>query len=82
MATPKSAPGGGRFSAFGSTTVGNGALTYNDLCILSRDYSTTIGNDSWDNGHTSDLCSRGKRLDEEPLTLVQRAQRTGGSSNG
>ncbi len=44
--------------------------------------STTIGNDSWDNAHTSDWSSMDERLGKELSTLVQRAQRTNGSSDG
>jgi hypothetical protein len=44
MATPKLAPGGGRFFAFGSTIVRNDASICNDLCILGEDCSTTVGN--------------------------------------
>ncbi len=61
------------FYASNSTTIGNGALTYNDLCALSDDCSTIVGSGSWDNAHTFDLSNRGKRLDVEPSTLVQRA---------
>ncbi len=74
--------GGGRFFASGSTTAGNGTSACSNACAPGMDYSTAVGNDSWDNAHTSDLSSRGKRLGEEPSTLVQRAQRTGGSSGG
>jgi hypothetical protein len=37
---------------------------------------------SWDNTHTSDLSSKGERLDGKPSTLVQHAQRMGGRSDG
>jgi hypothetical protein len=40
MATHESALGGGKYSAFGSTVIGNGALAYNDPCAPWRDYST------------------------------------------
>ncbi len=70
MATPESALGGGKFSASNSTIVGNDVLAYNDLCALSGDYSIAVRNSSWDNAHTSDPTSKGKRLGEEPNTLV------------
>ncbi len=82
MPTPELAPRGGRFSAFASTIAGNGALACNNLCALGGDCSTTAGNGSWDNTHTSDSSSRGKRLGGKPSTLVQHAQLTGGSSDG
>jgi len=82
MAILELAPRGGRFSTFGSITVGNGASIYNDPCAPSGDYLTTARNSSWDNTHTSDPSSRGKRLGGKPSTLVQHAQRTGGSSDG
>jgi hypothetical protein len=62
MATPKSALGGGRFSAFGSTTARNDASTCSDPCILGEDCSTATRNSSWDNAHTSNPSSKGKRL--------------------
>jgi len=46
MATPESAPGGGRFSASDSTTVGNDALACSDSCAPIRDCSIVVGNDS------------------------------------
>jgi hypothetical protein len=46
MVTPELAPKGGRFSACGSTTVGNGASTCNNPCAPGGDCSTTIGNGS------------------------------------
>ncbi len=58
MATPKSAPGSGRFSAFGSITARNNILACNNPCTPSGDYSTAIGNSSWINAHTSDLSSK------------------------
>jgi hypothetical protein len=82
MATPESAPRGGRFSTSGSTTVGNGALICNDLCVRGEDCSTIVGNGSWDNAHTSDPSSKGKRSGGKPSTLVQHRQCTGGSSGG
>ncbi len=82
MAIPKSAPRGGKFSTSSSTTARNGTLACNDPCTISGDYSTTIGNGSWDNAHTSDLSSRGKRLGGEPNVLVLHAQCTSGNSNG
>jgi hypothetical protein len=44
MAILESTPKGGKFSIFGSTTVGNDASTCNDLCTPSGDYSTTAKN--------------------------------------
>jgi len=38
MATPESAPRGGRFSASGSITAGNETSTCNDPCVPGRDY--------------------------------------------
>jgi hypothetical protein len=78
----ESAPVGGRFSAFGSTTTRNGTSAYNGPCALGGDYLTTAGNGYWDNAHTFDPSSRGKRLGEEPSTLVQHAQHTNGSIDG
>jgi len=46
MATPKSAPGGGRFSTSGSTIVGNDALICNDPCAPIGDCSIIAGNGS------------------------------------
>jgi hypothetical protein len=46
MAIQESAPGGGRFFAFGSTTAGNGTLACSDPCAPGRDCSTTAGNSS------------------------------------
>jgi hypothetical protein len=43
MATLESTLGGGRLSAFGSTTVGNGASSYNDSCVPGEHCSTTLG---------------------------------------
>ncbi len=74
----ESTPGGGRFSTFGSTIIGNDASTCNNLCTLGEDCSTAVGNDSWDNAHTSDLSSRGERSGIETSVLVQHTQRTGG----
>jgi len=37
MATPKSTPKGGRFSASDSITIGNGASAYNNPCALGGD---------------------------------------------
>jgi hypothetical protein len=79
MVNPESGPRGGKFSAFGSTTVGNSTSTYSDPCTPCGDYSIATKNGSWDNAHTSDLSSRGKRLGGEPSTLVQHAQRMGGN---
>jgi hypothetical protein len=44
MATLKSAPGGGRFFASGSTTAGNGTSACNDLCTPGGDYSIAVRN--------------------------------------
>jgi hypothetical protein len=46
MAIQELAPGGGRFSASNSIVIGNDVSVYNDPCIPSEDYSTTIGNGS------------------------------------
>jgi hypothetical protein len=82
MATPKSAPRGGKFSVFGSTTIGKGASTWNNPCTLGKDCSTAVRNSSWDNAHTFDPFSKGKRLGKKPSTLVQHAQHIGGSLGG
>jgi hypothetical protein len=82
MATLELAPRGGKFFVFDSTTIGNDTSACNNPCALGGDCSTATGNGSWDNTHTSNPFSRGKRLGEEPSTLVQRAQRTNGSSDG
>jgi hypothetical protein len=82
MVTQESTPGGGRFSTSISTTTKNGASVYSDPCAPSGDYSTAVGNNSWDNAHTSKPSSRGERLGGELSTLVQLAQLTGGSSDG
>jgi hypothetical protein len=58
MATQESAPGGGKFFASSSTIAGNGASVCNDPCALGEDYSTVVGNGSWDNAHTSNPSSR------------------------
>jgi len=70
MAIPKSAPKGGRFFASSSIIIGNNTSTCNNLCAPYGDCSTATGNSSWDNAHTSDSFSRGKRLGEKPTTLV------------
>ncbi len=70
------------FFTFGSTIVRNGASTFSDPCISDEDYSTIVGNGSWDNAHTSNPSSRGERLGGEPNTLVKRAQHTSWSSDG
>jgi hypothetical protein len=82
MATQESAPRGGKFSAFGSTTAGNGALAYSGPCIGGGDCSTAVTNASWDNAYTFDPFSMGERLGGEPSILVQRTQCTSGSSDG
>jgi hypothetical protein len=82
MVTQESALGGDRFSAFNSTVIGNGASAYNNSCAPDGDCSTAAGNNFWDNAHTFDSSNRGERLGGEPNTLMQRAQRAGGSSNG
>jgi hypothetical protein len=46
MATQESTPSGGRFFAFGSTVVGNGASTCNNPCAPSENCSTVARNDS------------------------------------
>jgi hypothetical protein len=46
MVIQESALGGGRFSASGSTIVGNDALACNGPCVIGGDYSTAIGNGS------------------------------------
>jgi len=80
MATPESTLGGGKFFTSDSTIVRNDVLACNDLCAPIEDYSIVAGNGSWNNTHTSNSSNRGKRLGKEQSTLVQRAQRTGGSS--
>ncbi len=82
MATQESAPGGGRFFVFGSIATRNSASACSDPCAPGRDYSSAIGNGSQDNAHTSDSSRRRERLGGEFNILVQRGQRTGGSSNG
>jgi hypothetical protein len=82
MVILKSAPRGGKFSTSSSTIVGNGALICNNLCVPGGDCLTVVGNSSYDNSHTSNSSNKGKRLGGKPSTLVQRAQRTGGSSIG
>jgi hypothetical protein len=54
LAAQELAPGGGWFFASGSKTIGNGASACSDSCVLGRNYSTTVGNDSWDNAYTFD----------------------------
>jgi hypothetical protein len=71
--------GGGRFFASSSTIAGNSASICNNPCAPGGDYSTAVGNGSWDNTHTSDSSNRGKKLGREPNTLVQCTQRTNGS---
>jgi hypothetical protein len=70
MATQESAPRGGKFSASGSTVVGNGASACSDPCAPSKDYSTAVGNGSWNNAHTSDPSSKGERSGRKPSALV------------
>jgi hypothetical protein len=82
MVAPESASGDARFSASSSTTAGNDTSTCNNPCSLGGDCSTTARNGSWDNAHTSDPSSKGKRLGGELSTLVQHAQCTGGSLDG
>jgi hypothetical protein len=82
MATQELIPKGGRFFASDSTVAGNGSSACSDLCAPSGDCSTVVGNGSWDNTHKSDPFNKGERLGGEPNTLVQCAQRTGGSSYG
>jgi len=73
MATPESTLKGGRFSTFGSITARNSTSACNDPCTPGEDCSTATGNNSWDNAHTSDPSSKGKKLGKEPNTLVQHA---------
>ncbi len=61
MATQESAPGGGRFFAFGLIVAGNNALICSDSCALGEDCLIAVGNGSWGNAHTSDLSSKGER---------------------
>jgi hypothetical protein len=82
MAIQELAPRGGKFLASGSIVVGNDTFACSNPCIPGEDGSTTAGNNSYDNAHTSDPSSRGERLGREPCTLVQCAQRIGGNSNG
>ncbi len=70
------------FFAFDSTGIGNDVSTCCDLCVLGGDCSTVDKNNSQDNAHTFDLSSRGEKLGEQPITLVQCAQRTSGSLDG
>jgi hypothetical protein len=49
MAIQELAPGSGRFSASDSSVAGNGASACNDPCAPGEDYSTAVGNGSWDN---------------------------------
>jgi hypothetical protein len=72
MATQESAQGGDKF--FISNPTG--------LCVVGEDCLIAVGNGSWDNTRTFDPSNKGERLGEEPNTLVQHAQYTGGSSNG
>jgi len=44
MAIPESTPGGGRYFAFDSTTIGNGTSACNDLCAPVRDCLIVTGN--------------------------------------
>jgi hypothetical protein len=60
MVIQELALGGGRFSASGSTAVGNNASACNDPCALGGDCSTAARNDFWDNAHTFDSSSRGE----------------------
>jgi hypothetical protein len=46
MITPESAPGGGKFSPFGSTIVGNNASACNDPYVPGEDGSIATGNGS------------------------------------
>ncbi len=82
MDIQESTPGGGRFYAFSSTVTGNSTSICNDPCVPNEDYSTIVWNGSQDNAHTSDPSNSGERLGGEPSTLVQRAQRMGGSLDG
>jgi len=44
MAIQESTPGGGKFFAFGSIVVRNGALAYNNPCTADKAYSTVVNN--------------------------------------
>jgi hypothetical protein len=82
MTIQKSAPEGGRFSTFDLIVARNNTSSCNDLCVSNEDCSTVVGNNSWDNVHTSNSSSRGERPGKKPNVLVQRAQRTVGSLDG
>jgi len=82
MVIPESTLGGDKFSASGSIITKNDTLVYSDSCAPGEDCSITVRNGSWDNAHTFDPSSRGKRLGGKPSTLVQHAQRTSGSLDG
>jgi hypothetical protein len=82
MTILKSTPKGGRFYASNLITVGNDALACNDPCAPGRDCLIVAEDNSWDNTHTSNLSSKGKRLGRESNTLVQCTQPMGESSNG
>jgi hypothetical protein len=86
MATQKSAPWGGRFFASDSTTTENDASTCNSMCALSKNYSTAVRNDSWDNAHTFDSSNRCRNssfgLTTKGKGLARlRAKRKSGSQN-
>jgi hypothetical protein len=72
MATQESTLRGYKFFASGPT----------GQCIATKDYSIAVRNGSWDNTRTFDSFSRGEKLGGKPSTLVQHAQRSGGSSDG
>jgi len=82
MATLELAPRSGKFSTYGSITSGNGVSACNNMCVLGEDCLTIVGNSSWDNAHTFDPSSKGKRLGREQSILLQRTQHTSGNSNG
>jgi len=70
MVILESTPRGGRFFASSLITIGNSASTCNDPCTPGEDYSIVTRNSSWDNAHTSDLFSKGKKLGREQSTLL------------
>jgi hypothetical protein len=66
MVIQELAPGVYKFFASSSTIAGNGTLACNNLCILGRDCSIVVRNDSWNNAHTFDSFSKGERLGGKP----------------
>jgi hypothetical protein len=57
-------------------------LQVKELATAHALQAIAVGNDSWDNAHTSNPSSRGEGLGGNPSTLVQHAQCTNGSSDG